>query len=239
VTEHRQADGPRALVDELTATLSSRILSGRYSDNKWLRQEMLAEEFDVSRTPIREALRKLEASGLLILVPRRGAMVKWPSSRDVREGYQVRAELEGLAAELAARWIVDKYLVQLRSAQELFRQAAAPFIASKPRRGSPASARERWEEGNDLFHSVIHEAAGNSRLRDAIRDLHVRLPRNLTWAALQEDSRLINENVEAHDAILIEIEKHDPVQARHEMKKHILRAGELVAEWFDRQELRS
>jgi hypothetical protein len=72
----KPASDPEALVDELAIKIQSRILAGEYVGEEWLRQEALATEFGVSRTPVREALRKLEASGFLTLVPHRGAQAR-------------------------------------------------------------------------------------------------------------------------------------------------------------------
>jgi DNA-binding GntR family transcriptional regulator len=224
-----------ALVDELAIRIQSRILEGDYVGEQWLRQEALAAEFGVSRTPVREALRKLEASGSLILVPNRGARVRWPTARETREAYQVRAELEGLAAELAAGSIVDRELEQLSEAQAVFREAADGFLASKSQdHGDTAAARSQWQTANDLFHSVIHEAARNRRLQQTVKELHLRFPRNLTWAALQDDSRLIRENVSMHEAVLEAIASHHGGRGRDLMKQHVLRSGELLAAWFER-----
>jgi DNA-binding GntR family transcriptional regulator len=228
------ARDPEALVDELAIKIQSRILAGEYVGDEWLRQDALATEFGVSRTPVREALRKLEASGSLILVPHRGARVRWPTPRETREAYQVRAELEGLAAELAAEAIVDRELDRLREAQGVFREAADAFLA-KP---DAADARERWQTANDLFHSVIHTASRNHRLQKTVEELHLRFPRNLTWAALQGDSRLMWENVSTHEAVLDAIAARDGVQARRLMKEHVLRSGELLADWFERDQHR-
>jgi DNA-binding GntR family transcriptional regulator len=230
-TADKPARDPEALVDELAIKIQSRILSGEYVGEEWLRQEALATEFGVSRTPVREALRKLEASGSLTLVPHRGARVRWPTPRETREAYQVRAELEGLAAELAAEAIVDHELDRLREAQEMFREAADASLATP----EAADARERWQTANDLFHSVIHAASRNRRLQKTVQELHLRFPRNLTWAALQGDSRLMRENVSTHEAVLDAIEAHDSANARQLMKQHVLRSGELLADWFERE----
>ena len=111
-----------ALVDRLAATIQARVLSGEFASGSRLRQESLATEFGVSRTPVREALRKLQAAGIVQLEPRRGARVRGPSAREVREAYEVRAELEGLAAALASERMRDEELYRLRAAQELFHE---------------------------------------------------------------------------------------------------------------------
>src|SRR5947207_4382497 len=113
----------RALVDKLAAQLQARVLSGELPSGTRLRQEALADEFGVSRTPVREALRKLQASGLVELRPHRGALVRGLSPREIRDAYEVRAELEGLAAEVAALRIRQEQLERLYGAQAQFREA--------------------------------------------------------------------------------------------------------------------
>ena len=117
-----------------------------------------------SRTPVREALRQLQATGMLEIVPRRGAIVHGPSPRDIREAYVVRAELEGLAVQLAAELITDDELRQLREAAALFSEAVAHFTA--PRGRSRELSDADWPAANDLFHGVILRAAETSPLRD-------------------------------------------------------------------------
>jgi DNA-binding GntR family transcriptional regulator len=207
-------------------------MSGELPVGTRLRQETLAEEFGVSRTPVREALRQLQATGMLEILPRRGAAVRGPSPRDIREAYVVRAELEGLAAQLAAELITDAELGRLREAAALFRQSVAHFTA--PGEGSRVLSDAEWPSANDLFHEVILKAAGNHRLYDTVRHLHLGFPRNLTWSALSESSRLLGENVTEHDKILRAIEDRQPSAARRAMQRHIARAGELVAARYER-----
>src|SRR4029079_4949724 len=92
-------------------------------------------EFGVSRTPVREALRKLQANGLVEMLPRRGALLHGPSAREAREGYEVRGALEGLAASLAATCIRDDELRRLRTAQAHFRRSVASPPPWRRRRG--------------------------------------------------------------------------------------------------------
>src|SRR5690242_15355831 len=148
----------RALVDKLAATLQARVLNGELPMGARLRQAALAEEFGVSRTPVREALRKLQASGLVELRPNRGALVRGLSSREVRDAYEVRAELEGLAAELAALHVHHEHIDRLQEAQELFRSALSDAIAAREA-GTEVSQEvsDRWGRANDLFHQAIQE----------------------------------------------------------------------------------
>ena len=85
-----------------------------------LRQEQLSEQFEVSRTPIREALRRLAALGLVSFEPNRGVRVRTLTREELREAFLVRAELESLATELAAPRITDEALAELDAAQQRF-----------------------------------------------------------------------------------------------------------------------
>jgi DNA-binding GntR family transcriptional regulator len=88
-------------------------------------------------------------------------------------------------------------------------------------------------QANDLFHQAILDASANVRLADTIADLHRSFPRNLTWAALSRSSRLLEENVEQHQAVLDAIERRDPAEARRSMVEHVRSAGELVTLHFE------
>jgi DNA-binding GntR family transcriptional regulator len=225
-----------ALVDRLAATIQARVLSGEFASGSRLRQESLATEFGVSRTPVREALRKLQAAGVVQLEPRRGARVRGPTAREVREAYEVRAELEGLAAALAALRIRDDELRRLREAQAMFEDSSRQLTAWKNKgdgRPPPPQPHAEWIRGNDLFHLVILEAAGNQRLAATLADLHQSFPRDLTWIVLGESSHLLAENVAQHVAVLKAIEARDADEARRRMVAHVLSAGELVVRRFE------
>jgi len=223
--------GPRTSAGELTDRIGDLILSGALASGSWLRQDRLAREFGVSRTPVREALLALAGRGLVELHAHRGAIVRAPTAREVREAYAVRAELEGYAAELAARWAPDAELERLAEAAGLFERLVACEVAGS----GPATERERpcWGEANDGFHLAILDAAGNQRLKATIEALHIDFPRNLTWSALSGHAALLAENVEQHRTILRAIEGRDAPGARAGMVGHVRRAGDLVAHRLD------
>ena len=222
------------IVEHLAATLQARVLSGEIPSGTRLRQEAIAREFGVSRTPVREALRQLQAMGITEVEHNRGAVVRGPTARDLREAYEVRAELEGLAAQLAAGRIVDEQLSRLREAQQLFERSIETLISRRDRGGDPRWDDDSdWVRGNDLFHQVIQEAAGNRQLLRTIADLHRSFPRALTWSALNESSALLKENVAQHEAILEAIENRDAEEARERMIEHVRAAGELIAHRFE------
>src|SRR3954469_14625076 len=125
-TESTDNDQMRsALVDQIAAAIRQRIMTGEIAIGAQLRQAELAAELGVSRTPVREALRQLQTSGLIEVVPNRGAVVRVPVPWEVREAYEVRAELEGLACERAVSRINDGELDELRAANQSMRDEVA------------------------------------------------------------------------------------------------------------------
>ena len=225
------------LVGSLADRISAKIFAGEYPPGSHLRQEALAEEFSVSRTPIREALRQLEAKGVLQHVPNQGAIVLAPNARDIREAYQVRAELEGLAISLAVEWITDEQVERMRDAQKRFADTVDKLTIAA--RNSSAKNHLKnvpnWVQSNDDFHGVIIEASGNRRLKQMIQDLHLGFTRNIMLSALTMDGRRMRENVSQHDAILSATMRHDAIEARRAMTHHILRSGELIVWWLESQ----
>lgn len=217
-----------AAAEGLVAELQRRILVGEYAPGTRLRQELLAEEFGVSRMPVRTALLVLHDRGLVEAIPRRGAVVRGPSADDIREAYIVRAELEGLAAELAAQQIPDEELRELRAAADLFRSCVEESAEDRPRTSPPAS-EPLWSTANDQFHDGILAASGNSQLRRTVLQLHSSFPRNLTWSAISHSSSLLRHNAGEHYAILAAIEAGDPTAAREAARSHVRRSGELIA----------
>lgn len=227
---------PRASLHEQVAQrLRQMLVEGQIAPGAKLNERELSELLQVSRTPLREAIKMLAAEGLVELLPNRGAVVRGPSAREIREAYEVRAELEGLAARLAAERISDRDLVRLREAQTLFRKSVTTLIARRARRAVPWKDESVWVQANDLFHQAILDAAGNGRLNHTIADLHRSFPRDLTWTALSQSSRLLEENVDQHDAILEAIERRSPEEARRRMVDHVRSAGELVTLHFERR----
>lgn len=225
------ADERRALVDSLAAQLRARVLDGALPPGTRLRQEALAEEFGVSRTPIREALRQLQASGLVELQHHRGALVRGFSSREIRDAYEVRAELEGFAANLAAQRIRQQELDQLEEAQQRFTDALNRTLAARRDGGAEPMGDDvirDWGRANDTFHQVIQNATGNQALLATLASLHRSFPRDLSRIVLGESTVLLEQNVREHRAILDAIREGNAHAARELMIQHVRRAGELV-----------
>ncbi|MFL5959990.1 MAG: GntR family transcriptional regulator [Gaiellaceae bacterium] len=223
------AEERRALVDKLASQLHARVLSGELPSGTRLRQEALAEEFGVSRTPVREALRKLQAGGLVELQPNRGAVVRGLSPREIRDAYEVRAALEALAAGLAAERINRDQLQRLNRVQDEFRTALEKTVARR-RGGREVGEREvrRWGTANDDFHQTIHEASGNDVLAGTLAQLHRNFPRDLSRLVVSESTAMLEANVREHEEILEALSRHDATAAYELMQRHVDRAGSLV-----------
>jgi DNA-binding GntR family transcriptional regulator len=223
------AGGEAQLVDRIVRELRDRVFAGTLPVGSWLRQEAVAAEFAVSRTPVREALRELQARGIVSLLPNRGALVRGPTLKEIREAYAIRAELEGLAARLAAARLSAAGLDRLREAEAVFERAASRLAGGS---GPAEVGGDDWERANDLFHEVILAAAGNDRLRLMIADLHRAFPRSLTWSALVSAAGRLEENAAQHRRIREALEAGDGEEARRRMIQHVADAGGLVEEWF-------
>src|SRR5215208_1683557 len=115
--------------DEIALMVEEAIVSGELPPGTVLRQEQLSERFAVSRTPIREALRRLAALGLVSFIPNRGVRVRTLSREELREAFLVRAELESLATELAAPKMTDADLAELERAEMEFSEATQALRA--------------------------------------------------------------------------------------------------------------
>ncbi|WP_029150926.1 GntR family transcriptional regulator [Microbacterium indicum] len=226
--EESQPTG-HALVDDIAAKIRARIMSGAIPIGAQLRQAELADEFGVSRTPVREALRQLQAGGLITVVPNKGAIVRVPAPWEVREAYEVRAELEGLAASRAVSRVSRTDLDTLRQAnQEMYER---PLRAAEHDADMATESRRE----NDVFHDTIIQVAGNSRLARAILEINETFPRNVTAQLLVHNERHREENYQEHLRVVEALEQGDLVRAGEEMRAHVLSAGEHLAQWYERR----
>ncbi|GAA4169581.1 GntR family transcriptional regulator [Gryllotalpicola koreensis] len=217
-----------ALVDEIAGKIRERIMNGDIPIGAQLRQAELASDFGVSRTPIREALRQLQTGGLIEVVPNRGAVVRVPAPWEVREAYEVRAELEALAAVRAVSRISRQDLARLRTANQQMYDRSQGSDESQER--ALASRKE-----NDVFHTTIAEIAANARLARMIEEINETFPRNVSAQLLVGDERHREENYQEHLRIIEAIENGDVEAARAETRAHVVSAGEQLARWYEQR----
>jgi DNA-binding GntR family transcriptional regulator len=144
--------------DEIALVIEEAIVSGELAPGSILRQEQLSERFRVSRTPIREALRRLAALGLVDFHPNRGVRVRTVARSELHEAFLVRAELESLATELAAARITQEELRELEAAERRFSGLTHELRAREPGE-ERRSIMGDWVRANHAFHDVIYRVA--------------------------------------------------------------------------------
>jgi DNA-binding GntR family transcriptional regulator len=213
--------------DRIVTAIQRGVVTGELPIGTWLRHGALADEFAVSRTPIREALRVLAAQGIVTIVPNRGARVNGLSGREIRELGEVRGNLQALAAELAAERSDDDQLRRMNHTWDRFTDLleAGPIAT--------ADLGEMWAAANEEFHGVIVEAAHNRQLTMTLGDLHRRIPRNLSFSGYAGHSHLLRRNLDEHLAIARAITEHDAPQARALMLAHCRGATQNTARWVE------
>ncbi|GJF02391.1 MULTISPECIES: GntR family transcriptional regulator [Pseudonocardia] len=228
-TTARRADD-HDLVDSLVAVLQERINAGQIPVGSWLRQEALAKDFGVSRMPVREALRQLQARGAVELIANRGARVRLPSTLDIIEVYELHAILQGHAGAAAAELITSEQLDRLAAADAMFRRAVEELRTAD---GDTSPAQQLWQEANTDFHHVVIEAGGNRHLSVVLETLHHKVPHNLTWLALGNDVRRLEKDAAEHAGILEAIGRGDAATTRARLTEHVRRASDLLVRRVD------
>lgn len=143
------------------------VVEGRYPPGSRLVEQRLAEEFQVSRTPVREALHRLEAEGLVTFERHRGSQVRDFSADDIADLYDVRARLEGYGAELAARRATEADNAELRRAAWAFDDAVAAADMAHSAAGALSAVR-RLDEANAAFHGALLGASKHSRIHQMV-----------------------------------------------------------------------
>lgn len=186
------------------------IISGRYQNGDVLVESKLAEEFGVSRTPVREAIRQLELEGLVRTVSNRGIVVEGISSRDVQDIYTIRGLIESLAARWAAERITPEELRQLKETVEL-----QEFYASK-------NDVDQVTRLDTRFHELILNACKSKPLRHALGGF-VAYAQRARVVSLNVPGR-ISRTLAEHRAIFEAIANKDPDNAEQAVNLHVMKA---------------
>ncbi|MGJ8544099.1 MAG: GntR family transcriptional regulator [Sulfitobacter sp.] len=196
--------------------LEERILTGQIAPGSRVDEARLAEEFGVSRTPIRQAIFQLAATGLLEHLPRRGAFVADVGPQLLSEMFQVMAELEALCAANAARRASESDIDALQACHDKCSQAAQ------------SGDSDRYYYENENFHELIRTISGNEFLRDEIGRLQKRLK---AYRRLQLRARnRMEKSLTEHGAIVEAIKLGDASAANEAMRGHIKIQGDRFAD---------
>ena len=198
---------PLALYQEVAERLRERIFAHELRPGTWIDEQAVAEQYGISRTPLREALKVLAAEGLVTLKPRRGCYVTEISEQDLDEIFSVLALLEGQCAATTAEHASDQQIDELVQIHEDLEEAAA--------RGDI----DRFFEGNQAFHARLQQITGNHWLQHCIEDLRkvVKLSRH---HSLFSEGRL-EQSLSEHQRILDAFLSRDPSLAEARMREHI------------------
>ena len=197
--------------DLIADTLRDEILHGAFAPGQPLRQEELAERFGVSRLPVRDALLRLEAQGLVHVYPNRGAFVISLSPDEVREIYEMRILLEGDMIERA---------VPRMTAGDWRRIDAAHAESARSANGP------EWVEGDWAFHRALYEPAGRPRQLATIEQLRGTVARY--WTVRDALPSRSTEWLADHDAIVEACRARSSVAARRRLGDHLQRVMDLV-----------
>lgn len=200
--------------DVAARRLAQAILSGELAPGTRLREETLARSFSVSRTPVREALIMLSASGLVHLEANRGATVLALTAEDVAEVYHLRAVLESESAAMAAGRATPQLTARL---EQICGQMA----------GLHTAAAAEQLTADTRFHYTIAEASGSARLHALVRQVSA-IPEAYR-SAIAYTSADMGEAERQHRAITSAIASQDHDQARTLMRSHVEWAGQLAA----------
>lgn len=200
----------QSLTAKVYARMRDDIIEGRYQSGDYLVETKLAEEMDVSRTPVREALKQLELEDLVVSIPNRGVMVQGMTGQDIDDIFTIRHLIEGQATFWAAERIDAAGLSRLTEIMELMEMYT---------RKNDATNLARLDTE---FHDVIFQACNSRVLRHILAQLHqnTRQVRRTSLTAPERPGRSLSE----HRRVFEAIERHDPAEAKMAMEAHVVNA---------------
>ena len=199
---------PRALYEEVAELLRQRIFNRELEPGSWIDELKIAEEYGISRTPLREALKVLAAEGIVTMKVRRGAYVTEVSQQDLADVYHLLSLLESDAAGVVAARATPAQIAELRALHAELEAAAAPGKVD----------REHFFTLNERFHMQLL-AIANNRWRDQmVADLRKVMKLNRHNSLLKAGR--IDESLEEHRAIMAALEARDADLAAARMRAH-------------------
>lgn len=194
-------------------------MSGRWHPGEVISTYAIAQELGVSRTPIVEAVKRLEGEGALKIVPQVGCVVQGPEPDQVRETFLIRAALEGLAAEFAASKITDSDLEEIEE-----------IVVASEEAGERIDAR-RYEELNRAFHNRIAHISGIGSLEQTLRTLWQLSSYQVASVPFFEHR--FEESVREHRTILKHLRENKAGAARETTEAHLRRCAEEFATFLE------
>jgi DNA-binding GntR family transcriptional regulator len=207
------------ITDGLVEALRDEIRTGRIEPGSRLRQADIAQRFQVSTTPVREAFAALEREGLLVGSPHRGVVVFKPTVEDLKETYEIRIPLEALATEKAVENMTDADLAEIKRLLDRMAEAA--------------DDRKRYSKLNLEFHSAIYRVARRPKLEKLIMELRESSAAYLRLYAAQSPNG--RETQQEHVAIYEALAARAPRRAAQAMIRHLQHTVDFVSRSLERE----
>lgn len=210
------------LRDVVFNTLRQAILKGELKPGERLMEIVLAEKLGVSRTPIREAMRKLELEGLVVMIPRRGAQVANITEKDLNDVLEVRIALENVAIEKACTRMSKEDMGRLWLAAKEFERTMAE------------GNLVRLAEADVAFHEIIYRASDNKRLNQVLNNLREQIYRYRVEYLKEEETR--NVLVKEHEELTKAIRQRDVKKAQEISFRHIENQRRAIIQSIEAEE---
>jgi DNA-binding GntR family transcriptional regulator len=212
----------RAVIHRLVEGLTLAISQGQLLPGQRLVEADLQQEFGVSRSSVREALQMLQASGLVVIAPNKGAAVRSLDANEINELFAVREQLEGLAARLAAVALQQGSSAQRKALQQLMQRME---------RQSRQSDAQAYNLLNREFHHMLLELSGNAQLQRIVAQLNMPILVHQFRGFMLPDNQLAShaDHVQIAQAVLA----GEAAQAQRLMQKHVRSGLKLVQRWAE------
>jgi DNA-binding GntR family transcriptional regulator len=201
------------VADRVYDAIKAMLASGRFQPGETISEVRLSNELEVSRTPVREAVRRLVGENLLQVTPQ-GLRIFTPSIEDLAEVYYTRAILEGSAGRLAAINAGPRLAIQLRE------------ILGRARPALATDDHEAFTRLNTQFHGAIDEASGNRRIQELLSSLDAIIVRYRRLSLVFPDH--LRRSYDDHQQIVEQIEQGNPEAVETFVRNHIFRAGARI-----------
>lgn len=217
-----QLESYKPLREIVFETMREAIIRGDLAPGERLMEVQLAEEMGVSRTPVREAIRKLELEGFVAMIPRKGAYVADYTIKDITDVFEIRAALESLAAGLACERITEQEIDELQ------------ILVVKVGKTIKDNDIDALVEVDTEFHDRIYKASRNSRLEQMISNLREQIQR-FRATSLASPGR-IKDTLEEHKGIVDAIATRDIALAQRLAAEHVENAENIFLEQLTKQQ---
>jgi len=212
-----------SLTDQIVKLIHEDIFERNLLPGSKISLRELAAKWGISRTPLREAIRKIEAEGLITSVPGKGFIVRMVYPDDVKEIFIVRKTLESLACKLACKNITEQEIKEIEKIQENLK---------KMTRENKVNDDERFkliQQLNKKFHFSVYNASGNKTLVEIISLVWGRTATIIT--CILSSPKRLNKLIEEHDAILDALKKGDEIGVQKALKNHLSISGKAAIEY--------